>query len=270
LLGDQGQQPRATNALQLVNEGLTNALWLSATNSRLVYRGCDTNGVLNFHGRRGTVIFWICPDWASASLGGTGPEADARIFELGRSNSTIGWWSIRLATNGNMLMLDTMSEGGYDKRCLSNSIAWPSNAWQQVAVMYSASPYPTFSCIFTNGTLAVSNFGGPYYPTPSGRTNLYIGNSYHMTNRIKAVLDEIQTFNYPLAAQELAGLDTDGDGMPDAWELAYGINALTNNASLDADLDGVSNLQEYLLGTDPQRHSTNSAVPNLVIHTPLQ
>src|SRR5262249_11542462 len=45
--------------------------------------------------------------------------------------------------------------------------------------------------------------------------------------------------------------DTDSDGMPDAWEQANGTNPSVNDAGVDADLDGLSNLQEYLAGTSP-------------------
>src|ERR1035437_10557530 len=45
--------------------------------------------------------------------------------------------------------------------------------------------------------------------------------------------------------------DTDANGLPDWWELKY-FNVLTGtNPNADADLDGASNLFEYLTGTNP-------------------
>ena len=46
-------------------------------------------------------------------------------------------------------------------------------------------------------------------------------------------------------------IDTDGDGMADAWELVYGLNPNLDDASLDPDADGWSNLEEYNAGTNP-------------------
>lgn len=45
--------------------------------------------------------------------------------------------------------------------------------------------------------------------------------------------------------------DTDGDGMPDGWEFAYGLNPLLNDANGDPDEDLLSNLWEYQLGLNP-------------------
>jgi hypothetical protein len=57
-----------------------------------------------------------------------------------------------------------------------------------------------------------------------------------------------------------AAADSDGDGVPDCWMLTYfhhapGPAADQSRATDDADHDGVSNLQEYLAGTNP----TNAA-----------
>ena len=45
--------------------------------------------------------------------------------------------------------------------------------------------------------------------------------------------------------------DDDNDGMPDTWEVEYGLDPLKNDAGQDADLDGFSNILEYRSLTDP-------------------
>jgi YD repeat-containing protein len=47
-------------------------------------------------------------------------------------------------------------------------------------------------------------------------------------------------------------VDTDGDGIPDSWEIAHGTDPATAaDTTLDTDGDGLTNLQEYLYGTAP-------------------
>jgi hypothetical protein len=46
--------------------------------------------------------------------------------------------------------------------------------------------------------------------------------------------------------------------MPDGWEVNYGFNPLSaSDATLDFDADGLTNLGEYLNGTDPQNWDTD-------------
>lgn len=45
--------------------------------------------------------------------------------------------------------------------------------------------------------------------------------------------------------------DSDGDGMPDWWEKFYGLDWQLDDADLDSDGDGWSNLDEYYRGTNP-------------------
>ena len=52
--------------------------------------------------------------------------------------------------------------------------------------------------------------------------------------------------------------DQDGDGLPDAWERANGLNANDpKDADQDADGDGLTNREEFLQGTDPGQQDTD-------------
>src|SRR6266481_1211963 len=59
--------------------------------------------------------------------------------------------------------------------------------------------------------------------------------------------------------------DTDGDGMPDAWEAAHGLNPNLNDANSDPDGDGISNFKEFQRGTDPSDFY-NGTPPLLAIY----
>lgn len=51
--------------------------------------------------------------------------------------------------------------------------------------------------------------------------------------------------------------DSDGDGMPDGWEVMQGLNPMVNDASSDADNDGLNNLGEWEAETNPHSADTD-------------
>ena len=64
--------------------------------------------------------------------------------------------------------------------------------------------------------------------------------------------------NLVITTNEPAGLDTDGDRLPNAWEIAHVFNPSDpSDASDDSDLDGLTNLEEYQLGLDPRDPDTD-------------
>ncbi|MDB6132581.1 MAG: hypothetical protein JWM59_824 [Verrucomicrobiales bacterium] len=59
------------------------------------------------------------------------------------------------------------------------------------------------------------------------------------------------------AIQIVEGGDTDGDTMPDSYESVNGLNSVVNDAAGDLDQDGLTNIQEYTLGTKPNLADTD-------------
>lgn len=57
-------------------------------------------------------------------------------------------------------------------------------------------------------------------------------------------------------------MDSDLDGLPDSWEMTY-FGDLTQGPSGEADWDGLTNLQEFRLGTNPRNRDTdNDGMPD--------
>ncbi len=98
-------------------------------------------------------------------------------------------------------------------------------------------------------TVTVSPSGSPCISTITF-TNLQTNTSHRIS--ITNLAGSVSTTTANITVLK----DSDGDGVPDVWEAAYGM--ITNNASdglLDFDNDGMINRDEYFAGTNP----TNAA-----------
>ncbi len=65
--------------------------------------------------------------------------------------------------------------------------------------------------------------------------------------------------------------DDDGDGMPDQWELYYGLDPLVDDASGDLDNDGINNLAEYYTNSSPtaSNNTGENASGNIAPYQPM-
>lgn len=99
-------------------------------------------------------------------------------------------------------------------------------------------------------------------PTVPFRIRVKIGNVTYLPIEMSGASALVAQPGKSARVDLTLGIDSDGDGLPDAWELnlikALGKNGLTLadiRPGDDADGDGLTNLQEYLAGTyafDPQ------------------
>lgn len=95
--------------------------------------------------------------------------------------------------------------------------------------------------------------------------NVTVGNTRTITTPVTAI--GVNTITLQVAANALSGSrsitvtvipDYDRDGLPNAWELQYQLNPLDpTDAAGDADGDGLSNADEYALGTNPRLSDTD-------------
>jgi hypothetical protein len=72
-----------------------------------------------------------------------------------------------------------------------------------------------------------------------------------------------KTMTPVVRAVVFGGIDTDGDGIDDTWEMTHFGNLTTANGTSDKDGDGISDKNEYLGGSDPNDENDPNIQPTL-------
>jgi hypothetical protein len=106
----------------------------------------------------------------------------------------------------------------------------------------------------------------PFRHCVSGEDGFLLGSCCHAkltVNALKSSSTDVDNTG------DNQGPDDDNDGMPDAWEIIYGLDPHTNDADPDADGDGLSNLAGFQAQTHPTSEKTDVAPDTPVINSPF-
>lgn len=208
-----------------------------------------------------------------ARSGGSGSNQWA-IYPAGSKGASPGWtvsyvsvsYSVNL--NSNYINPDNSTDGGNNTNWFTPTLVeltafYAIGYFGKVAIYWKTAseynnagfnlyvseskdgPYRKLNSSLIPG-LGTSTTGSEYSYTDSnvvnGKTYYYKLEDVEFNGRTK--------MHGPVVAHP--GLDSDGDGMTDDWEIHYGLNPYDpNDAMLDLDGDGLTNLEEFQQGTDP-------------------
>jgi Bacterial TSP3 repeat len=137
-------------------------------------------------------------------------------------------------------------------------------------VIFERAPLiPAMVCLSMLLARAQVDSGGGIAPLGGGVNHSSIGAPIQTDGPFAGLIDIL----YPPAPALDPEADTDGDGLPDSWEVAQ-LGSLNSGANVDVDGDGTTNMMEYLAGTNPQssasvfRPTTHMANGKLILTVP--
>jgi len=129
-------------------------------------------------------------------------------------------------------------------------VAFDNKGWIYVSDMFSDEVK-----VFDSNYLFVGNIGG--YGTESGKLRSPKDVEVDEFGRLFVVSSKNSRVEIYITNKRTS-LDADRDGLPDAWELSYGLNPSDPyDAFDDSDSDNLLNIQEYKIGTSPINADTD-------------
>ncbi len=254
LIGEQGQIPMSASGVSLANSWSGTALNIGTGASHLTYPDVSSNGWAAVNCRNGSIRFWYKPN--ASAINGT-------FFYMGSAESNdlwalnlIGGDEIQFVTQSNHLGKETVATSDYGPL--------PTGKWTQIVLTYS----PSNSAIYVNGNQTVGS-GNTNYPSLANRQlGLILGNNAALSSPINGQIDELETFNYQLAAADIASnfwavtnVDSDLDGIPDLLE---DIHLATNRPFLGRPvvITGTIEAEQFDMGSNGVAYSTSATATN--------
>ena len=249
VVGEHHGEARGVTELAFVgNPGMGQAVYLDGISQFIEIVGGDEN-VFDFEDESMSVSIWFTMD--------RGATAQTLIGKGGTSS-----W--RLAQSGDNRVLTFAGVQGTSLK--GPTFRRHGELHHAVAMTDHENSATRF---YIDGEL-VAEEGHPRSTNADKR--LTIGIHPENSTRIwRGLADDVAIWDRPITEEEVAALwnggaplpvgahllDADSDQIPDFWETANGISAFTANGDDDPDEDALSNLDEFVLGTDPQNPDTD-------------
>lgn len=193
-----------------------------ASNPSVVFLDLQAKPVAGVDAVSGTIF-----DLDNARLGFVANAASGQFAALDGDGSGAGAWT-------NLQPLVVLASGNL------------TLGWQRLTVRldYTAKTWD----FYLNGRLLIANLKFRF-----SSAAYFSGLSFQGHTAAGAGLDDLYAGpDNPLFTDE------DRDGMDDAWETAHGLDPTINDRDGDLDGDGLTNIQEYILGTDPNKADTDN------------
>ncbi|HEV2211499.1 MAG TPA: LamG-like jellyroll fold domain-containing protein [Verrucomicrobiae bacterium] len=176
----------------------TNAAWLQ-------YNVTESDGTNELTLNQGTVTLWFAPDWTDTNNGGTGPGQPGRFIEVGTytTNASIGWWSLWLDKTGTNVYFSAQTNGSATTY-FSAPVTWNlTNRWHMLTITYCA----TNSAFYWDNTLVTNGLPVTTWPSPTVQSNgFFLGSDSTGIAQVHGMIDDVQTFSYPLASSNVAAI----------------------------------------------------------------
>ncbi len=229
LTNEAGVPPISAAGTNLAADWSGNALVMTNTNSFVSYP-VTSNGATYFNCTNGTIRFWFKPLWTSGSNAPPvvffecGSPDQPQYFQLEAQDVETYTVSPGNITNYYTNMLFAFTTVSNENLCEQFSYGVPAQQalnfqasnWYQLCLTYS----PSNAAFYTNGVLVGTHNqppttnGSPLYQLGNGvifypsaaiqDQGFSIGSSMQGTEPVMGWLDELEIFNYPMTAQQVA------------------------------------------------------------------